>query len=206
MAADFPDCHFLGIDIAPLQPTTILPMNCTFELCNVLEGIPRPDNFFDYIHHRLLALAMPEDKWPFYIEECIRTCASDGWIEMVESDILLYSCNIAGKALNQLVVKSNKTRGVNTEAVRDIEKMMQKAGLADTAQAVYQIPIGSWGGKIGELYWQNYRAGVTGLSPIMAATCDVTQEEIQQLLDEVGKDIDRLQTYMLVFLYTAHKL
>jgi hypothetical protein len=38
MAADFPECEFLGIDIAPLQPTTVLPQNCSFELVNVLEG------------------------------------------------------------------------------------------------------------------------------------------------------------------------
>jgi hypothetical protein len=38
MAADFPECHFLGVDIAPLQPTTVLPQNCSFELTNVLKG------------------------------------------------------------------------------------------------------------------------------------------------------------------------
>jgi hypothetical protein len=38
MAAEFPECEFLGIDVSPLQPTTILPKNCSFELANVLEG------------------------------------------------------------------------------------------------------------------------------------------------------------------------
>jgi uncharacterized membrane protein YccC len=38
MASDFPECEFLGIDIAPLQPTTVLPKNCSFELVNALEG------------------------------------------------------------------------------------------------------------------------------------------------------------------------
>jgi uncharacterized membrane protein YccC len=38
MATEFPECEFLGIDIVPLQPTTILPRNCSFELVNVLEG------------------------------------------------------------------------------------------------------------------------------------------------------------------------
>jgi hypothetical protein len=41
MAADFPECEFLGIDISPLQPTTVLPKNCSFELVNVLEGLYR---------------------------------------------------------------------------------------------------------------------------------------------------------------------
>jgi uncharacterized membrane protein YccC len=38
MAVDFPGCHFLGVDVAPLQPTTVLPQNCSFELINVLKG------------------------------------------------------------------------------------------------------------------------------------------------------------------------
>jgi uncharacterized membrane protein YccC len=38
MATEFPECEFLGIDIVPLQPTTVLPRNCSFELANVLEG------------------------------------------------------------------------------------------------------------------------------------------------------------------------
>jgi hypothetical protein len=38
MAKEFPECEFLGIDITPLQSTTVLPENCHFELANVLEG------------------------------------------------------------------------------------------------------------------------------------------------------------------------
>jgi uncharacterized membrane protein YccC len=38
MAAEFPGCNFLGIDIVPLQPTIVLPGNCSFELVDVLEG------------------------------------------------------------------------------------------------------------------------------------------------------------------------
>jgi hypothetical protein len=38
MATEFPECEFLGIDIAPLQPTTVLPRNCSFEIANAFEG------------------------------------------------------------------------------------------------------------------------------------------------------------------------
>jgi uncharacterized membrane protein YccC len=45
MATEFPECEFLGIDIVPLQPTAVLPRNCSFELANLLEGL--------YIKYRL---------------------------------------------------------------------------------------------------------------------------------------------------------
>ena len=37
MAAEHPEAEFTGLDIAPLQPTTILPANCRFEMRNVLD-------------------------------------------------------------------------------------------------------------------------------------------------------------------------
>jgi hypothetical protein len=75
MAGDFPECEFLGIDIAPLQPTTVLPKNCSFELVNVLEGISKPGNYFDYVRHHLSVTDIPSDKWMPYIQECVRICA-----------------------------------------------------------------------------------------------------------------------------------
>jgi tRNA G46 methylase TrmB len=38
MAAEFPDCEFLGIDIFPLPKNAVLPKNCTFEIANAFEG------------------------------------------------------------------------------------------------------------------------------------------------------------------------
>jgi hypothetical protein len=39
MASDFPGCEFVGIDIEPWQPTTIRPLNCSFELGDILKGM-----------------------------------------------------------------------------------------------------------------------------------------------------------------------
>jgi hypothetical protein len=38
MATEFPGCEFLGVDVALLQPTKVLPQNCSFELVNILKG------------------------------------------------------------------------------------------------------------------------------------------------------------------------
>jgi hypothetical protein len=42
MAEEFPECHFLGIDITPLPSTITLPSNYHIKLLNVLDGIPKP--------------------------------------------------------------------------------------------------------------------------------------------------------------------
>ena len=37
MAAEHPEAEFTGLDIAPLQPATVLPVNCRFEIRNMLD-------------------------------------------------------------------------------------------------------------------------------------------------------------------------
>jgi hypothetical protein len=49
-------------------------------------GIPRPDNYFDYVHQRFLIGGIPANKWKQHIQEWIHVCASDGWIEIVETN------------------------------------------------------------------------------------------------------------------------
>jgi hypothetical protein len=56
MAKEFPRPSFLGIDLAPTwnEQRKDVPENVAFELCNVVEGIPSPDNTFDIVHARAL--------------------------------------------------------------------------------------------------------------------------------------------------------
>jgi hypothetical protein len=55
MAREFPDASFLGLDLAPTWNDRVdVPENAVFELCNVVEGIPCPDETFDVVHCRAL--------------------------------------------------------------------------------------------------------------------------------------------------------
>lgn len=56
MATTFPESQFYGIDFAIIYPNTIKPPNTTFHHGDLLdpEGFPYPDEFFDYIHMRLV--------------------------------------------------------------------------------------------------------------------------------------------------------
>lgn len=56
MATAFPHSEFYGIDFACLYPNTIKPANTYFNQGDILdpEGFPYPDEYFDYIHMRLV--------------------------------------------------------------------------------------------------------------------------------------------------------
>lgn len=63
MAQQYPHSTFHGIDIAEQFPNEIKPFNCHFQVANVTEKLPFPDNYFDYIHQRLLVAALTRDGW-----------------------------------------------------------------------------------------------------------------------------------------------
>lgn len=64
VAKEFPNSTFHGVDItASYLPEGEIPENCHFGLANVAEKIPYPDNYFDYVHQRLLVFGLGAEDW-----------------------------------------------------------------------------------------------------------------------------------------------
>lgn len=63
MAQEFPNAEIHGVDLSPIylrsetSTNKPIPPNCHFQLCNVLDGVPFPDNYFDFVYQRLLVYA-----------------------------------------------------------------------------------------------------------------------------------------------------
>lgn len=86
MATQYPNSTFIGLDVAPIYPTSIIPSNCSFQSCNVADGLPFVNESFDFVISRDMALSMRYDHWKQYIEEMTRVTRKDGYIELVEMD------------------------------------------------------------------------------------------------------------------------
>lgn len=63
MGESFPRSTFHGVDASCVFPEDIKPANVEFTICNVAKDIPYEDNFFDYIHQRLLVLGLTDEDW-----------------------------------------------------------------------------------------------------------------------------------------------
>ncbi|KAL7314878.1 hypothetical protein PS15m_006393 [Mucor circinelloides] len=86
MAIDYPQYKITGLDMADMFPTTIRPENVKFELHNILNGLPYPDQTFDYVHMRLLITGLRTEEWPTVIAEIHRVLKPGGLVQLVESD------------------------------------------------------------------------------------------------------------------------
>ncbi|PVG02836.1 hypothetical protein CPB86DRAFT_870203 [Serendipita vermifera] len=92
-AQAWPESHFVGLDLVPLQPklSLVAPKlhdRIQWVNSNFLEKLPFPDSHFDFVHIRRIARGVPEDKWPFLLEEVSRVLKPDGAIEVVEEDLI----------------------------------------------------------------------------------------------------------------------
>src|SRR5215469_1382768 len=107
MAQLFPQANVIGVDIN-LPPADSVaqegkgdarPPNYTFVTGNLFEGLPFGDNTFDFVHMRLLIMAIPHDQWPQVVRELVRVTRLGGWIESVETTVL----QNGGPAMNQII-------------------------------------------------------------------------------------------------------
>ncbi|KAI0056109.1 hypothetical protein BV25DRAFT_1771447, partial [Artomyces pyxidatus] len=66
------------LDLVPLHPdlshlrSSDLPSRITWVQANCLEGLPFPNEEFDFVHIKRIALGVPEDKWDNLFEEIVR--------------------------------------------------------------------------------------------------------------------------------------
>lgn len=84
MAETYPCSKFYGVDCSTVFPEDIKPPNVEFQICNIAENIPFPDNTFDYIHQRLLILGLTDKDWDSALKELYRVLKPGGYIDLAE--------------------------------------------------------------------------------------------------------------------------
>lgn len=80
----YPQSTFHGVDAYPVFPSEVKPANCHFYLANVADHLPFPDNYFDFIHQRLLLFGLTRNDWRRTIQELLRVLKPGGWLEIIE--------------------------------------------------------------------------------------------------------------------------
>lgn len=78
-----------------------LPSNCQLLVCNVLNGLKEfPDASFDVIHIRFMVLSLNAQEYPQVVKDCWRLLKPGGYIEMLETDLTVYSPGPVTNKLN----------------------------------------------------------------------------------------------------------
>jgi ubiquinone/menaquinone biosynthesis C-methylase UbiE len=91
MINDYPNCTYEGCDIVRVVNPNINPPQFHYSHGNILERLDYDDNTFDFVHIRLLVLAIREEEWPKTLKEALRVTKPGGMIMLQETDFKVWS-------------------------------------------------------------------------------------------------------------------
>jgi hypothetical protein len=173
--------------------------------CSLVIGIPRPDNWFDYVRQRFLTGAIPTDKWKQHIQECARVCSSGGWIEIIESDGQITDGGPACQQFTTWMTEGLKMRGIDLNSVQNLDEIMHELGLINITKQVFAMPFGSWGGKAGELFAESSRLGPSSIQPFVTSVFNVPKEEVERIGALMLEEFKSYRAYVNIHIYLCQK-
>jgi hypothetical protein len=148
---------------------------------------------------------IPADKWKQHIQECARVCASGGWVEIVEMNPLSVDGGPACQQINTWSAEGFKTRGIDLGMAQNLDELMHEAGLINVTKQSFTVPIGSWGGRAGELFFEDYRLAAGSMQPLITGVLGVPKEEVERNIALMMEEFKSHQAYSTIYVYLGQK-
>ena len=201
IAYAFPDAYVLGIDLTLPEADSFYvanartlrrPNNCTFMQCDALSPLPFADESFAYTHMRLLHLGIPMTAWPHVMNELVRVTRLHGWIELVESDLP----RNGGQALDLLLGWTHTLalqRGIDPAMGSQVGTWAREHGLRTVVSHELELPVGAYGGRLGNMLATNLFALLDALRPALVASGIVGDMQFEQALMTARFEVMRSQ-------------
>lgn len=198
MATEFPSALVCGLDMQiPGQVPghqAVFPANCSFVQASVLDGLPFPSASFDYVHQRLLTVALPASAWPMLLRELVRVTRPGGWIELVEVDLEMLPAGPATAQLYQWGLKACHQHGIDPTISRNLIKLLAQAGAQSCKGRIVDIPVGKWGDRLGQMNLTDMNAVSRAMRPFITQLAGISHEEYDEATARSQQEYEQLHT------------
>jgi ubiquinone/menaquinone biosynthesis C-methylase UbiE len=203
-----PNAEITGIDLSPIFPTSIKPRNCSFEQCNIIDGLPFPDNHFDFVFQRFLVAGLTPENWSFILKELKRVTKSGGWIELVEGTIRVENGGPNTDKKANWVIGALKLRGVDMNIIINpgLKVLLEEAGVVNIHQKTVPMPLHKEGGKLGELGRKHLKLSEGFIGQMATRSFGVTQEEYDEVIRKGEEEMDENKSYGNIFFAWGQKI
>lgn len=191
MATLFPQANVVGLDLKapPVESGATMqrPDNFTFLQGNMLEGLPFPDNSFDFVHQRLVIVALPTSQWVQQARELLRVTRPGGWVELVEGDLLPGGPGIT--TLNNLGEQMSLKRGMSFTNASRIDSYLEQAGARNVQRRMVNLPVGQKAGRLGAMAEADYQAIYASVRAFLIAQGLISEEQYAQSLAQAQAEL-----------------
>lgn len=187
----FPQANVIGFDVTPLSTdsssTGARPDNFAFIQGNMLEGLPFPDNTFDFTHQRLVIAALPANQWQRQTRELLRVTRLGGWVELVEGGAVHGAPGV--DTLNAVGNRMTEKRGISLDSVTKLDEYLRQAGAQRVESRIIQLPVGQKAGRLGALAEADYLAIVTSMRGYLINMGLITEEEHNRAFAQAKEEL-----------------
>ncbi|KAG0002020.1 hypothetical protein BGZ80_011771 [Entomortierella chlamydospora] len=205
MATELTSVNFVGVDISPIYPQAIHPRNCNFYKEDILNGISQPDKTFDVVYQRNVSIGFTAENWRRSIQEAYRLLKPGGWFESVESDVSVQEAGPFTNMCFENMRLSMAPRNIDPSIVRSLDRLMVSAGFVDVQVKEYCVPLGEWGGKMGQLWKQNVMSVLETVKPHLAKAGRITESQVSDMVQNMAKETQEYRSYQTIYVTLGRK-
>jgi hypothetical protein len=199
MASKYQRTRVIGFDLEDIPRTASMPLNYQFQRGNLLDGLPFAAQQFDYVHQRALVAGIPLAKWPSVLGELRRVTALKGWVELVEMGTTFHQSGPATQQFLAWWTSISATRGIDASKVAGIGPLLQGSGFASVQAKTEVLPIGSWGGRLGNLLAQDILAGWPNIKSYAHTLLGIPNDHFDAVIDQLEHEWNTHQTCYEVY-------
>jgi hypothetical protein len=199
IASTYPRTSVIGFDLEDVPRTHSTPLNAYFQQGNVLDGLPFATQQFSYVHQRLLVAGIPVAQWPFVLGELRRVTQRSGWTELVEMGTRFHHAGAATQQFLAWFMAISQTRGIDASQVVQIGTFLHEAGFSQVKAKTDVIPVGMWGGRIGNLLAQDILAGWPSMRPLAHTLLGISPDQFDAVIGQLETEWNTLQTTYEVY-------
>lgn len=206
MARQFPRARVVGLDLVPPHEAAHAPhaeprpANFSFTQANVLDGLPFADASFDFVHQRLLFLAVPTARWPGVVSDLVRVTRPDGWVELVEGSAVPPGSGPAIAEWGRWMAAASAGRGIDFAQGSQVGTALRDAGLVDVQTRQVRMQAGRQGGRLGTLLEANLMGLLGAVKPQLVGVGVATPEGYDAVVAGIRTDIANGQCFWDAFI------
>src|SRR5215469_2685261 len=188
-----PNAFVVGLDLT--RPKPDIPPGYHAVVGNLLHGLPFVEGEFDLVHQRWLISGIPLDAWPGLVRELVRTCRPGGWVELVEGPTRGRREGPASERLQDLSNQLWGARGLDQQSVvaGSLDRYLMDAGLQDVQRHEVELPLGEWGGRLGQMMAADLRAIFQRMAGMFTGL-GLSHDEFAGLVQAASREWEELHT------------
>ena len=214
-ARQYPEKTVMGVDIeeqmiryANALIDTSGQDNASFEVMDITQKLPIPDQSFDLVNARLLAGVLSRAAWPALLHEAWRVLRPGGRIRLSEIEVPSTTSE-SFERLNRISALAMHRAGYgfspdghNFGVAMMLEPLLTAAGFSGIQSRAHPVALLK-GRDAHQAHYENLRIVYPNLLPLMLKTKATHEEEFQMLYKQSMLDLQTDDFYGLVFILTV---